>query len=63
MPSPQVNTTRWRKSSYSNSDGGNCVEVSEPRPGAVLVRDSKNPAGPVLVVGSAAWQGFLRGAV
>ncbi|HEX6354617.1 DUF397 domain-containing protein [Actinophytocola sp.] len=31
---------RWRKSSYSGSDG-DCVELS--RDGAV--RDSKNPAG------------------
>ncbi|CAM5468587.1 DUF397 domain-containing protein [Streptomyces xanthochromogenes] len=22
-------TARWRKSSYSNADGGNCVEVAE----------------------------------
>ena len=34
----------WRKSSHSGS-GTNCVEVAE---GAV--RDSKNPAGPVLTV-------------
>jgi hypothetical protein len=35
----------WRKSSYSSSNGGNCVEIA-PHLGAL--RDSKNPAGPVL---------------
>ena len=35
----------WRKSSYSGNSGGNCTEVA-PSPGAVLVRDSKDPAVP-----------------
>ncbi|MFF7747854.1 DUF397 domain-containing protein, partial [Streptomyces sp. NPDC007971] len=26
----------WRKSSYSNGDGGNCVEVAGGFPGAAL---------------------------
>lgn len=37
--------TTWRKSSFSGSNGGSCVEVANSL-GAV--RDSKNPAGPVL---------------
>ena len=37
----------WRKSSRSGQEG-NCVELAHT-PGAV--RDSKNPAGPVLPVG------------
>ncbi|MCD0448864.1 DUF397 domain-containing protein [Actinocorallia sp. API 0066] len=32
----------WRKSSYSGPQGGDCVEVA-PLPGAIGVRDSKNP--------------------
>ncbi|MGH3478876.1 MAG: DUF397 domain-containing protein [Pseudonocardiaceae bacterium] len=36
----------WRKSSHSGEDG-NCVELAHT-PGAI--RDSKNPAGPVLLV-------------
>jgi hypothetical protein len=36
----------WRKSSFSG-DTGNCVEVAVSA-GAVAVRDSKNPTGPVL---------------
>ena len=35
----------WRKSSYSGNSGGNCTEVATV-PGAVLVRDSKDPAVP-----------------
>ncbi|MGH3933747.1 MAG: DUF397 domain-containing protein [Pseudonocardiaceae bacterium] len=37
---------RWRKSSRSGEEG-NCVELAHT-PGAI--RDSKNPAGPVLLV-------------
>lgn len=37
----------WRKSSYSNGIGGECVEVAGLQ-GRFLVRDSKNPDGPVL---------------
>jgi hypothetical protein len=32
----------WRKSSYSGSNGGTCVEVGTTGP-AVAVRDSKHP--------------------
>ena len=39
----------WRKASYSNSNGGACVEVAGNLPGVVAVRDSKDPDGPVLV--------------
>ena len=47
----------WRKSSYSGSGGGDCAEVAST-PGAVLVRDSKDPDGPRLAVGALAWQEF-----
>jgi hypothetical protein len=47
----------WRTSSYSNG-GSACVEVA-PAPGAVLVRDSKEPDGPALTVPPTAWQAFL----
>lgn len=53
-------TALWRKSSYSNQDGGNCVEVAGGVLGAVPVRDSKVPGGPVLVVPAAAWREFVR---
>jgi hypothetical protein len=48
---------RWRKSSRS-SDTANCVEVAEA-PGAVAVRDSKDPDGGMLVFGEDAWRGFV----
>ncbi|MFF8639955.1 DUF397 domain-containing protein [Streptomyces sp. NPDC015345] len=58
-----VGAARWRKSSYSNGQGGDCVEVADGVPGVVPVRDSKVPHGPALVIGAAAWQAFVSGAV
>ncbi|MFQ6229836.1 DUF397 domain-containing protein [Nocardia sp. NPDC002869] len=48
----------WFKSSFSGADK-NCVEVALLADGAVGIRDSKNPAGPALVVDPAAWDSFL----
>ncbi|MEU6116098.1 DUF397 domain-containing protein [Streptomyces sp. NPDC047117] len=53
----------WRKSSYSGADGGNCLEANVSRPAGVPVRDSKNPHGPVLIFGDAAWAAFINGLV
>ncbi|MFF2348501.1 DUF397 domain-containing protein [Kitasatospora sp. NPDC058115] len=50
----------WFKSSYSNN-GGECVEVSASFPGAVPVRDSKDPSGPALVFPVSAWRAFVAG--
>ncbi|MFE2111182.1 DUF397 domain-containing protein [Kitasatospora sp. NPDC059463] len=50
----------WFKSSYSNN-GGQCVEVSASFPGAVPVRDSKDPSGPALVFPASAWRAFVAG--
>lgn len=50
---------RWRKSTYSDGDGDNCVEVADGHPAVVPVRDSKNPQGPVLLIGAPAWQAFV----
>lgn len=48
----------WRKSSRSGETGQtNCVEVAFG--GTVAVRDSKNPAGPILTVSPVAWRAFL----
>lgn len=49
----------WRTSSYSGNTGGECVEVATGCAASVPVRDSKNPTGPVLLVGVDAWQGFV----
>lgn len=49
----------WRKSSRSNGTGGDqCVEVARTGAG-VAVRDSKQPAGPVLVFTPADWRAFV----
>lgn len=50
---------RWRKSSKSGNNGGSCVEVAANLPGVVGVRDSKDPQGPALVFGRAAWRTFV----
>ncbi|MEV7672894.1 DUF397 domain-containing protein [Streptomyces sp. NPDC007872] len=50
----------WRKSSYSNPDGGACVEVSDDfAPLVVPVRDSKTPHGPALVFPAGGWASFV----
>ncbi|KIF69404.1 hypothetical protein HY68_13690 [Streptomyces sp. AcH 505] len=48
----------WFKSSYSGNNGGDCLEVAN-LPGVVPVRDSKRPAGPVLMLAPAAWADFV----
>lgn len=49
----------WRKSSYSDNNGGDCLEVADGVSGAVPVRDSKRP-GLTLSVPSCAWQAFVE---
>ncbi|MFP8944464.1 DUF397 domain-containing protein [Streptomyces fenghuangensis] len=48
----------WFKSSYSGTEGGQCVEVAAGT-AAVHVRDSKAVAGPVLTVSREAWAEFV----
>ena len=50
----------WRKSSYSGSTGGDCVEAAPGFiPGVVPVRDSKDPHGPALLLTTAAFASFV----
>ncbi|AYL39458.1 DUF397 domain-containing protein [Streptomyces fungicidicus] len=56
-----LSNARWRKSTYSDGNGGSCVEVAAGLPGVVPVRDSKVDGGPVIVVGASAWTEFVRG--
>lgn len=49
----------WRKSSYSNGNGGDCVEVADGFTGVVPVRDSKDPQGPALTFSADAWTSFV----
>ncbi|MFI0257516.1 DUF397 domain-containing protein [Streptomyces sp. NPDC017056] len=56
---PELSTARWRKSSYSNANGGNCVEIADDLPGTIPVRDSKNPRGPILTFPATSWTAFI----
>ncbi|MDX3246862.1 DUF397 domain-containing protein [Streptomyces sp. ME18-1-4] len=58
MRAIDLSDVTWRKSSYSNQDGGNCLEVAADLP-LVPVRDSKAPARGVLVFGAEAWGAFV----
>lgn len=50
----------WRKSTYSNNEGGSCVEVLDGYAVShVPVRDSKAPHGPALVFQAAGWSAFV----
>lgn len=46
----------WQKSSYSGSNGGQCIEVAAS--GRVFVRDSKNPDGRRLTFSARVWREF-----
>jgi hypothetical protein len=48
---------RWRKSTYSGSNGGGCIETAD-HDRRVLVRDTQDRGGPVLQFGPAAWRQF-----
>ncbi|MFF9047231.1 DUF397 domain-containing protein [Streptomyces parvulus] len=52
-------TFAWIKSSYSTDEGPDCVEMATPDDSHVLVRDSKNPAGPRLDLTPDTWTAFL----
>lgn len=56
-----LNNATWRKASRSGENGGNCVELAG-LPGAVAVRDSKDPDGPVLLLTRAALRTAVQSA-
>jgi hypothetical protein len=55
-----LTSARWRKSTRSGGNGGECVEVAGNLPGVVAVRDSKDPHGPALTFTPATWVTFVR---
>lgn len=63
MSTYETNLARavWRKASYSNGNGGNCVEVADVGRGHRAVRDSKDPSGPVLMITGGEWTAFTCG--
>lgn len=56
---PDLADAAWRKSSYSNQEGGDCVEVADGFPGVVPVRDSKKANGPALTFAAPSWTSFI----
>jgi hypothetical protein len=61
MPAPRGgdwSTVPFRKSSYSSTNGGQCVEVGT-RPGVVAIRDSKSPGAGVVEIPAPTWGEFL----
>jgi len=47
----------WRKSSYSGSNGGNCVETASAD-GVILVRDTTARDAGTLTLTADAWKAF-----
>ncbi|WP_369170796.1 DUF397 domain-containing protein [Streptomyces sp. R28] len=56
--SEQLKAATWRKSSYSGTSGGDCVEVADLTP-CVAVRDSKNPGHGMLTLTPEAFRTFV----
>jgi Domain of unknown function (DUF397) len=52
---------RWRTSSFSSDQGGECVEVADFDRNGRAVRDSKNPTGPALMFTATEWAAFTAG--
>ena len=51
--------TTWRKSSYSGSNGGACIEIGTAG-SAVAIRDSTDQTGPQLAFPAATWKTFIE---
>ncbi|TMR07048.1 DUF397 domain-containing protein [Actinomadura soli] len=56
-----LSNVKWRKSSHSGSNSGDCVELAR-LVGAVAVRDSKDPDGAVLLVAAASLRAAIQAA-
>lgn len=59
VKNPKPEQVTFKKSSLSAS--GNCVEVAELKDGGIVVRDSKNPQGSVLIFTRSEWKAFIGG--
>lgn len=53
-----TSSTAWRKSTHSGGNGGQCVEAGNGRH-SVLVRDTTDRDGAMLVIPADAWQKFV----
>ena len=52
-----IDSAPWRKSSYSGTNGGDCVEAAN-LDGCILVRDTTDSGGVVLSISLYAWHRF-----
>jgi uncharacterized protein DUF397 len=59
MDKHELSAATWTKSTYSDANGGDCIEIAPGIPGIVPVRDSKNPTGPTLLIQRRAWAAFV----
>ncbi|SED96062.1 protein of unknown function [Streptomyces sp. 3213] len=55
----ELANTQWRKSSYSGTNGGECVEVADRTP-HIAIRDSKNPGGAVVTISRRRFEDFIN---
>ena len=53
-----IDSATWRKSSYSGTNGGGCVEAGIAERGVVVVRDTTYRTGAVLAISAGAWRSF-----
>ncbi|MET7487126.1 DUF397 domain-containing protein [Streptomyces sp. NPDC005538] len=52
--------TTWRKSSYSGTNGGECVEIADIAAApSIAIRDSKTPGGEILTVSRSRFAEFI----
>jgi len=59
---PDPHGFTWVKSTYSDGDGGQCIEWAPSHAtthGLVPIRDSKNPTGPILMLTPTAFTTLL----
>ncbi|MFD8332103.1 MULTISPECIES: DUF397 domain-containing protein [Streptomyces violaceusniger group] len=57
-----LTAAEWIRSSYSDANGGQCVEFSRTfaqTHDTIPVRDSKAPDGPTLIVSATGWSLFI----
>jgi hypothetical protein len=55
-----ISKLAWVKSSYSGSQGGNCVETAADGRGSILVRDTQDRAGAMLRFDASPWRQFAE---
>ncbi|MFG2215319.1 DUF397 domain-containing protein [Streptomyces sp. NPDC048685] len=60
---PDPRTMQWVKSTYSGGDGGQCIEWCPDHAratGEFLIRDSKTPDGPRLILTNEGFTGLVE---